>query len=294
MDTRTILSLMRDTRFVDGVACPRCAAKPCPRWGRFKGRQRYKCHACRRTFSDLTGTPAAYTKRIEQWWRYACLMQLGKPIRQSARHVDIHPCTAFRWRHVILRAYDAADSTTLAGWIEVGSEWFAYSEKGSRNLSRPARRRGLREPWPDACKGVNVLIAADRHGDVSSTLVGPANARSLYRSDLAASLDGRVSDHATLVMPVGPYGPGAAYSRSHRLDYVDCRPSLNPRRNAPIAHVRTVNAYARRLKQWIRRFRGVATKYLNNYLAWHRACDNEIRNSAAMMLLRWPMPTSYG
>jgi hypothetical protein len=32
-------------------------------------------------------------------------------------------------------------------------------------------------------------------------------------------------------------------------------------------HIQNVNNYPGRLKQWIERFKGVATKYLNHYLA---------------------------
>ena len=34
-----------------------------------------------------------------------------------------------------------------------------------------------------------------------------------------------------------------------------------------------MNAYDSRLKGWMYRFRGVATKYLGNYLGWHRMLD---------------------
>lgn len=34
-----------------------------------------------------------------------------------------------------------------------------------------------------------------------------------------------------------------------------------------------VNAYDARLKQWILRFHGVATKYLPNYLGWRRLLE---------------------
>ena len=39
-------------------------------------------------------------------------------------------------------------------------------------------------------------------------------------------------------------------------------------------HVQNVNAYHGRLKQWLQRFHGVATGYLDNYLGWFRALDS--------------------
>jgi hypothetical protein len=42
---------------------------------------------------------------------------------------------------------------------------------------------------------------------------------------------------------------------------------------AGVYHVQNVNAYDSRLKTWMRRFNGVATKYLDSYLGWFRALD---------------------
>ena len=40
-----------------------------------------------------------------------------------------------------------------------------------------------------------------------------------------------------------------------------------------VFHIQNVNAYHSRLKNWQRRFHRVATKYLDNYLGWHRFRD---------------------
>src|SRR5690606_7171801 len=39
---------------------------------------------------------------------------------------------------------------------------------------------------------------------------------------------------------------------------------------AGVYYIQNVNAYDSRLKQWMKRFHGVATKYLENYLGWRR------------------------
>ncbi len=43
--------------------------------------------------------------------------------------------------------------------------------------------------------------------------------------------------------------------------------------SAPDFHINNVNAYHGRLKEWRRRFHGVATKNLPNYLGWRRALE---------------------
>ena len=53
--------------------------------------------------------------------------------------------------------------------------------------------------------------------------------------------------------------------------------SLNTSRGRRIVHgiyhIKSINSYHDRLKSWIRRFNGVATKYLPNYLAWQEHLD---------------------
>lgn len=51
----------------------------------------------------------------------------------------------------------------------------------------------------------------------------------------------------------------------------------------PFADIQNVNNYHQRLKQWIMRFKGVATKYLQHYLAYFNfldriACDTDERS----------------
>ena len=52
----------------------------------------------------------------------------------------------------------------------------------------------------------------------------------------------------------------------------------------PVRHLDNVTAYATRLRHWINRFHGVATRYLDNYLAWHRTLDPEVDTTWAMAL----------
>ena len=65
----------------------------------------------------------------------------------------------------------------------------------------------------------------------------------------------------------------AAFARRAGIPSMPCprRESRPPRR--PHLHINNVNAYHSRLKQWLNRFNGVATKNLPNYLGWRRALE---------------------
>ncbi len=68
-------------------------------------------------------------------------------------------------------------------------------------------------------------------------------------------------------------GVYAAFARrchiTHRI--VHNRPGQRVRAGA--FHIQNVNAYHRRLKEWMGRFHGVATRYLPHYLAWRRMLE---------------------
>jgi hypothetical protein len=51
-------------------------------------------------------------------------------------------------------------------------------------------------------------------------------------------------------------------------------------------HIQNVNAYDSRLKQWMARFHGVATKYLENYLGWRRMLERYRQSISAGICLR--------
>ena len=41
-----------------------------------------------------------------------------------------------------------------------------------------------------------------------------------------------------------------------------------------VYHIQNVNAYGSRLRQWMAKFHGVATRYLASYLGWYRMIDH--------------------
>ena len=52
-----------------------------------------------------------------------------------------------------------------------------------------------------------------------------------------------------------------------------------------VFHIQNVNAYDSRLKNWMRRFHGVATKYLEHYLGWRRLLERYRGTISPMLCL---------
>ena len=68
-----------------------------------------------------------------------------------------------------------------------------------------------------------------------------------------------------------------------------------PAPETPHLHINNVNAYHGRLKQWLNRFNGVATKNLPSYLGWRRALEGWgqrlDRQTGSPAHRKWTIPT---
>ena len=67
--------------------------------------------------------------------------------------------------------------------------------------------------------------------------------------------------------------PIAGFARRAGIPFHAAPSPGKPTPEAPHLHINNVNAYHSRLKQWLNRFNGVATKNLPSYLGWRRALE---------------------
>jgi transposase-like protein len=271
------LRLLRNAVHPGGVRCPRCH---CPRvhaWGRRSGRQRFRCTACRRTFSDFTGTALAYNKRLDRVAAYCQALMDGKTVRAAAATCGIHRTTSFRWRHRLLAELLAQAAPVVTGVVESTEVRFLHSEKGSRSLGRPAYRRGARGFAADRPRNW-VLLARDRRGTTAARATGRQRPGI---SHLEALLEPPPFGVTELIAPAGPASPYAQFCRKHGI-IVHTATRL-PLRGG-IGDTNGARATVRRLLSWMIRFRGVASRYLDNYLRWHAVVDESNRSPAELLL----------
>lgn len=281
-ETSAAIADFRSARLALGLSCPHCASDRIVRWGSFSARQRYRCISCRRTFSDLTGTPAAHIKKIERLRSYAGTLVESASIRRAARAVGVAPSTAFRWRHRLVGHLAMTDRATLRGWIELTTCRLPESFKGQRALPRPPRRRGPRPATLPASQ-VCVVVALDRTSRLSTDMVRRPRVAS---TDLIQVLGARVRAGALVLAAEGPLSASGIFARKTGGTFRDARVA---HRRLELDHVENARGYVGRMKDWLSRFRGVATSYLTNYLAWHRALDCVGRHRIDERVLRWPV-----
>lgn len=266
-------------------ACPHCQApagqlRP---WGCSHGLARQRCRACGRTSNALTGTPLAHLRHREQWMCHAQALIEGISVRQTAQCCGVDKTTAFRWRHRFLQAAAMHRPAHEGGIVEADETFFLESFKGQRKLHRPARKRGGVGAY---CERVAVLVVRDRSGQTADFRLENVDAahittvlRPLVDKDAILCTDG-----------------AAVYQKVARSMGLTHR-AVNVKKGIRVLggafHIQNVNAYDSRLKQWMGRFHGVATKYLENYLGWRRMIERYRQNISPTVCLRealgrWP------
>ncbi|MBT00511.1 MAG: IS1595 family transposase [Oceanospirillaceae bacterium] len=280
-----------ESRFEELGCCPHCGAGQFHKHGFANSLQRYRCLDCRKTFNALTGTPLARLRKRESWLEFLATLMQSLSVRDAARRLNVNSKTAFLWRHRFLEWISEDKAQNLSGITEADETFFLYSEKGKKKLDRPPRMRGGRARKRGLSKEqVCVLVARDRHDATADfiTGMGPVSAEGL-RENLLPLLD----KDALLVSDTN--NAYLKFSRDAGITFHRINTSQKKRVEGAF-HVQNVNAYHSRLKEWIRRFHGVATKYLHHYLGWRRALETYREMSPRLLLSRalMQLPHSTG
>ncbi len=74
------------------------------------------------------------------------------------------------------------------------------------------------------------------------------------------------------VLCTDAHGTWRAVAKTEDLKHVELNAS-NKERVRGLYHIQNANGFHSRLKRWMARFNGVASKFLDNYLAWFNFLD---------------------
>jgi transposase-like protein len=240
--------------------CPHCGTDGAVGRGRANGLRRYRCRSCGRSFNALTGTPLAGLRGKDRWLDFAAALRTGETLQTSAERCGVAISTAFRWRHRFLTAATIR-TQRLGGIVEADETYRLHSRKGERRLDRPARQRGGRASKRGLSREqVPVLMATDRRGGMVSGVLATASAEAV-----TAVLAPVLPSDALLVTDGAKCFSTFATQAGMTHEVLNQSAGERVRGDLPI---QTVNNCHQRFKDFIADFRGVATKYLSNYVRW--------------------------
>ena len=262
------LTEIREARFAKGSHCPYCKNDKIIGHGKYRSRQRYKCKACGKTFNDMSCSPMAGTHHPDKWGRYIQYVSKGAVLLKIAKELGIHVSTAFYWRHKVLNSIRTIGIEQLSGIIESDETFILESLKGKKGIThrKPRQRGGKSEFRGISHEQVCVLVAIDRNGHIISQKAGMGRVS-------AKQIDSIIGEH---IAPNSTLCTDSArnyifFAKMKGMSHEKVNISKKKHVVKEIYHIQHVNAYHERVGTWINRhFRGVATKYIDNYLLWHR------------------------
>jgi transposase-like protein len=200
-------------------------------------------------------------------------------IRRAATQLGVAGATSFRWRHRFLALSKNDRPQFLSGIAEADEMYVLESHKGSRKLERAPRKRGGKATkrgisYEQMC----ILVARDRAGQTLDWVPGKGPVTS---TQLHEHLKARLQPDVLLVTDA--HAAYRAFAREAGITHEAVNVSAGSRVRGAI-HVQNVNAYHSHLRAWLLPFRGVASRYLGNYLGWRWALDGgRVRTPDALL-----------
>ena len=269
---------VKDSNDNKAVTCPHCSGKHIRANGKLKGVQRYVCNGCKKNFSETTGKFWYNIKKKDKLNRYLYCLLSGYSIRKSAKETGISIQTSFDWRHKLLTSFSSVSVEEFQGIVESDDLFFAFSEKGNRNLDRKPKKRGEKASKAGVSnEKVAVIATCDRSGNKDFKV---ATRGRISKKDLEKALDGKL-DKAEVLCSDSHRSYGA-FAKASAVEHKKFNASKGQRAVDKVYHVQNVNNMHMRLRKFMDSFNGVATKYLQNYLNWFLVLE-KIKNSTSKM-----------
>jgi len=257
--------------------CPHCSNVGVYKRGKQRGVQMYSCKACKKWYSETTGTPLYDIKLKSKWQAYLRCMEQGMPIKKIATELNISIQTSFDWRHKILSSLTRLIPEQLSSEVECDELELALSNKGSKSLERSPRKRGSdfkRNQGTEEVTVVQVVTAVERNG---RKYLKAVESKRLSEEEIDKALEGKIAKDTTLITDKHPSykafakaNPDLKHKALLAKDHVDKKDKA--------IHLQKVNNTHSQLRTFLQPFNGVSSKYLQNYLNWFAYAD-QIRDS---------------
>lgn len=256
----------KQRRIFDNPPCIYCGGIA-KKDGQQHGKQRYRCKACGRTFVDSSNSVMRGSHYDRMTW--CSLIEdtfNGESLDHSATRLGMTHRTVFNMRHKILIAMEElekADPIILSNIQEFDETYVLESEKGKKfgpNAKRPPRKRGQKAS-KRGLSDEQVCIMTGVGRKTTPAYAKSVNRASPSKSEIQEAFEGHIEE-GTIVFTDG------AKNYSVLQDAYDCvvhGMSVDEMKKSKVANLNNVNSFHSFMKSRYRKYRGVASKYINRY-----------------------------
>ena len=186
-------------------------------------------------------------------------------VREAAKECDVHRNTSFRWRHRFLMNSQKIKARKLGGIIETGELIFKESFKGKKkNLPHQSKPR----------KDIYMIYALDRNNNITD-ITNKGFSIKILENEFKEKL---INDALIYSQKKDVFSNFFKANEIKHISVIDNTHSLS--------QIKKLEHYQEKFIKWINNhFRGVATKYLENYVSWHRGLHEFNSGINALTLL---------
>lgn len=256
--------------------CPHCNGSNIVSNGSSKGRSRYRCKACKRSFGELSDTNFSNIKKLEKFKLFKNIMFTEGiiPLQTMCQRVGISIQTSFDWRHRLTNSLTNED-VKFDTETQLDDLNFNYSQKGRKGLKYSKERGGSKKAGDNNFQ-VKILAATDK----SQTVMKVAKIGRISKVDIEHNLGKHFESNVKLVSDAHPSIIG--FAKENNLKHVSFKSKNHIAKTGE--NVQYLNRQAEALKTLVNRnCKGVSTKYLQNYANWFSFMEtNKEKNTNAL------------
>ena len=227
-----------------------------------KGRQRYLCKDCRRTFTIVTKSFFRNSRiSYETWLKLLECELLGLSLKETSYQIGLSVTSCFYLRHKIYKALEDVQSRHLSGNVQLDTTFLDIGFKGFRITPRPvkgSRKNPKADILFDKDPQICISTAADENGEILFLISGYGGESSkkyelhIDRYDQSCRI---ISDDSSSIRK---------FCRNNHFRSTPLTEGYHKTRDGK--HISDVNSLHSDLKELIRRKRGLGLRHLQGYL----------------------------
>lgn len=269
------------------MQCRKCGHTEFVKNGTYKNRQRYKCRQCQTTQFADANTALYNLKLKDKWVDFVTLMleqKENKSCSQIAEKLDINKKTAYSWRHKMLTSLNELHPLETGTEIELDEVYFGFCVKGRIGKEKYNEYYGPEHPDNKESElrkeekkmeaenyQVIYMCEHNRNNDFNFSPIKIQKKGIVSEQDIERVL-APIDFKEKTVITDSELSLRAYFAKQDNVEHQtfkssDIKQGVVKQKDI---HNNNINNAMMRLRDWMKNFKGVSTKYLSNYLKWFR------------------------
>lgn len=263
----------------EGLICPECGSEKYIKNGKTKTKkiQKYRCKKCGKGFSEFSNTFLFRIHKKEKLIDFYEMSNAEESLENCREKLRVSKQTVFNWRHKSISALKGIENEHITGIAELLVLEMVISRKGEKinfdellpEEEKPkSKKRSQRVPKikvpENTIECVQVSFCCNREHQMGFDVLELGE---LNEVEMLKTITRKLNKVKMLCIDENPILK--LFVQSKRLPYKIMKEKKKIKERDKKYHTYTIQNLINGFRSWLSRFRGVATKYLQNYLNWY-------------------------